>query len=188
MQYIQNIQIIMRTISLLAGMLFSLAVWANPPQIVDYTSRITFGHRDKPSRNVSVIVIHSTHCLDGDQFDVNRMLAVFRHYKVASHYIIDREGMIYRLVQEKDVAFHAGKSVLPQTGNKVLNSTSIGIELLNSPTVPPTEEQYKSLSALVKDIKTRYPIKYIVGHSDIAPKRKTDPWLFDWSKFNRMIQ
>jgi len=102
--------------------------------------------------------------------------------------MIDRQGTIYRLVIEKDIAYQAGKSVLPQNGRKMLNNCSISIELLNSPTDPPTDLQYQSLAYLVKDIKSRYPIGYIVGHNEIAPDRKTDPWLFDWTKFNGMIR
>jgi N-acetyl-anhydromuramyl-L-alanine amidase AmpD len=179
---------IMKTFYLIASLLISLTVTAGSPKIVDYTSKVNFGHRPAQSaRNVDIIVVHSTHCLDGDQFDVNRMLAVFRSYNVCSHYIIDRKGVIYLLVAEKEVAFHAGKSVLPQNGRKYLNNTSIGIELLNSPTEAPTEQQYQALASLIRDIKTRYTIQYIVGHSDIAHKRKTDPWLFDWGKLNNMI-
>ena len=177
----------MRKFCLLTACFFTLTAVASPPLIIDYTSKVAFGHHVKQSRNVDVIVIHSTRCMDGDPYDVKRAIDVFQHYKVASHYMIDRKGVIYRLVAEKDIAYQAGRSVLPQNGRKMLNGSSIGIELLNSPTDPPTELQYKSLADLVTDIKTRYPIKYIVGHSDIAPGRKTDPWLFDWQKFNSMI-
>jgi N-acetyl-anhydromuramyl-L-alanine amidase AmpD len=102
--------------------------------------------------------------------------------------MIDREGVVYRLVNEKDIAYHAGKSILPQSGRKMLNGSSIGIELLNSPTDPPTREQYQALAGLIKDIKSRYDIKYVVGHSDIAPGRKTDPWLFDWNELNTLLK
>jgi N-acetyl-anhydromuramyl-L-alanine amidase AmpD len=177
----------MRTLCLSACLLFASLAWCNPPQIIDITSKVNFGHHVKEKRNVDIIVIHSTHCLEGDPYDVMANVQVFQHYKVASHYMIDRKGQIYRLVAEKDIAYQAGKSVLPQNGRQMLNGSSIGIELLNSPTDPPTELQYTALTQLVKDIKTRYPIQYIVGHSDIASDRKTDPWLFDWKKFNVML-
>ena len=179
---------IMRIFCSLFVSLFAAAVFASSPQIVDYTSQINFGHQTELSRTIDVIVIHSTYCTEGDLYNVEHAIAVFRQYKVASHYMIDRKGLIYRLVSEKDVAYHAGKSVLPQNGRKMLNNCSIGIELLNSPSDPPTDLQYQSLADLVRDIKTRYPINYIVGHSDIAPDRKSDPWLFDWVKFNGMIR
>jgi N-acetyl-anhydromuramyl-L-alanine amidase AmpD len=177
----------MRNICLLVLLLLSLTGYANPPQIIDITSRVKFGHHIKENRDVDVIVVHSTHCLEGDPYNVMANVKVFQHYKVASHYMIDRKGQIYRLVAEKNIAYQAGKSVLPQNGRKMLNGSSIGIELLNSPTDPPTELQYTALTQLVRDIKTRYPIQYIVGHSDIASDRKTDPWLFDWKKFNVML-
>lgn len=177
----------MRILLFCFSLLLSVSVFSNPPLIVDYTSKVNFGFSAKTSRNVDIIVVHSTHCLEGDPYNVQHAIDIFRHYKVASHYMIDRDGTIYRLVAEKDIAYQAGKSILPQTGRKMLNGSSIGIEILNSPTDPPTELQYKALSNLVNDIKTRFPIKYIVGHSDIAPERKTDPWLFDWAKFNQLI-
>ncbi|MBR2624205.1 MAG: N-acetylmuramoyl-L-alanine amidase, partial [Paludibacteraceae bacterium] len=57
-----------------------------------------------------------------------------------------------------------------------------------SPSQGPTDEQYNSLVALVKDIKTRHTINYVVRHSDIAPGRKTDPWRFDWKGFNQRLR
>jgi len=182
-----SIVIIMRTLYLSALLFLAAATYANPPQIIDITSKVNFGHHMKEKRKVDIIVIHSTRCLEGDPYDVMAAVNVFRSYNVASHYMIGRNGMIYRLVAEKDVAFHAGKSVLPQTGRKFLNGSSIGIELLNSPTDAPTKEQYTALVQLVNDIKTRYAIQYIVGHSDIASDRKTDPWLFDWKQFNFLL-
>jgi N-acetyl-anhydromuramyl-L-alanine amidase AmpD len=179
---------IMRIFCFLFVCLFAATVSATSPQIVDYTSQLKFGHQTNSARKIDVIVIHSTYCTEGDPYNIEHAIAVFRQYKVASHYIIDREGVIYRLVAEKDIAYHAGKSALPQDGRAMLNESSIGIELLNSPTDPPTGLQYQSLADLVKDIKTRYQINHIVGHSDIAPDRKTDPWLFDWAKFREMIE
>jgi len=154
---------IMRIFCFFFVYLFASVVSASSPQIIDYTSKIKFGHQSELARNIDIIVIHSTYCTEGDPYNVEHAIAVFRQYKVASHYMIDRQGTIYRLVIEKDIAYQAGKSVLPQNGRKMLNNCSISIELLNSPTDPPTDLQYQSLAYLVKDIKSRYPIGYIVG-------------------------
>ncbi len=67
-------------------------------------------------------------------------------------------------------------------GRKNVNDFSIGIELDGTMTSGFTDAQYTSLRALIADIKTRNKISSIVGHSDIAPGRKTDPWQFDWEK------
>jgi N-acetyl-anhydromuramyl-L-alanine amidase AmpD len=166
---------------------FSLILSAQSPEIIDYSAKVHCGYRLLPDRKIDVVVIHSTYNLGKDPFDVAGVLAQFRRYGVASHYLIDREGKIYRLVPEDEEAFHAGKSVLPATGRVNLNATSIGIELINTPTIAPDQRQYSSLVGLIKSIKQRYSIRYIVGHSDIAPKRKSDPWDFDWKKFWQMM-
>ena len=92
-----------------------------------------------------------------------------------------------RLVKEEDIAYHAGKSEMPD-GRTDLNNFSIGIELINTKIVSPNEAQYSSLVELIKSLKLKYGIKNILGHNDIAPERRTDPWNFDWQKFNEMLK
>jgi N-acetyl-anhydromuramyl-L-alanine amidase AmpD len=82
---------------------------------------------------------------------------------------------------DKNIAWHAGVSETPD-GRKNVNDFSIGIEVINSKTEGPSEAQYKNLKKLISYIKDSYNIKYILGHSDIAPERKDDPWKFDWKK------
>ncbi len=157
------------------------------PSVVD--RKVSFGYKlANPPRTIDAIIIHSTYNASGrDSFNVDSCIKQFQTYQVSAHYIIDRLGVIYRLVDEKDISFHAGKSSLPDGRTKV-NDCSIGIEIITTKKSSPTEAQYKSLVGLVKDIKSRYSIKYIQGHEQIAPGRKTDPWNFDWGKFNSMIQ
>ncbi len=153
--------------------------------IVDKT--VNFGMRTVPLRNIDAIIVHSVYnASGGDIYDIDLVIKQFSHYHVSSHYVIGREGTIYQLVKEMNVSFHAGKSSLPD-GRTGLNSCSIGIELLDSVGDSPTEKQIASLTALVKDIKSRLPIKYVLRHSDIAPGRKTDPWNMDWGDFLRRI-
>ncbi len=111
--------------------------------------------------------------------------------EVSSHYLIDTDGCVYRLVEETKRAWHAGPS--HWRGLENINHYSIGIELQNYGYEfykkhlrwpPYTPELMKSLVALIKDIQTRYPIEInnIVGHNHIAPSRKIDPGPhFDWS-------
>lgn len=146
------------------------------------------GRRTVENRNITAIIVHSTYNSDGgEKYDIDLIIKQFSRYRVSSHYVIGRDGVIYRLVKEKDVAFHAGKSQLPN-GQTGLNSRSIGIELMTSKEEAPSEQQIKSLTILVNDIKKRYKIEYILRHSDIAPNRKTDPWNMDWDGFLQGIK
>ena len=150
-------------------------------KIID--KQIIFGKKIVRNRTISAIIIHSTYNSASDEkYDIDLIIKQFSQYRVSSHYVIGREGQIYRLVKEKDIAFHAGKSQLPN-GLSGINSKSIGIELMTSLEEAPTDLQIKTLINLVNSIKKRYKIEYILRHSDIAPNRKTDPWNMDWEGF-----
>ena len=159
----------------------------NELKIIDKT--VNFGMRPAESRTIDAIIVHSVYNASGaDKYDVDSVIKEFEHYGVSSHYIIGREGNIYRLVNEKNVSFHAGKSSLPD-GRTNVNSCSIGIELITTKDSldAPTDLQIKTLKSLVKDIQRRYKIKYVLRHSDIAPGRKTDPWNMKWEEFLKGI-
>ncbi|MDX9689372.1 MAG: N-acetylmuramoyl-L-alanine amidase [Proteobacteria bacterium] len=105
--------------------------------------------------------------------------------EVSCHYLISRQGEIYRLVDESQRAWHAGISYWK--GEQDINSSSIGIELENpghtNGYIPFTPEQIGSLIALLKDIMARHtmPPENLLAHSDIAPDRKIDPGIyFPW--------
>lgn len=154
---------------------------ANEFMLFDKT--VKFGMRTSENRMVSAIIIHSTfNNSGGEKYDIDLVIKQFSRYGVSSHYVIGRDGSIYSLVNEKNVAFHAGKSQLPN-GQTNLNSCTIGIELMTSFDEAPTEEQIHSLTLLVNEIKTRHKIDYVLRHSDIAPDRKTDPWNMNWEAF-----
>ncbi len=144
---------------------------------------VTFGYK-KPTkaRKVDTIILHSSHSLGNDPYSVSGTIALYKQYKVSPHYIVARDGTIYKLVDEKNIAYHAGVSTMPD-GRKNTNDFSIGIEIIGLETDTPTDAQYKALSTLVANIKSRHAIKNITGHSNIAPNRKTDPWGFDWDKW-----
>jgi len=172
-------------ISLLFVLNFSAASSQTKLNIIDKT--VNFGMRAIQLRNINTIIVHSVYnALGGDIYDINLIIKQFSHYHVSSHYVIGREGNIYQLVQEKNISFHAGQSSLPD-GSQGVNLCSIGIELVDSIGTSPTELQIQSLTALVKDIQSRYTIKYVLRHSDIAPGRKTDPWNMDWPDFMNRI-
>ncbi len=146
------------------------------------------GFRTVSSRNIDVVIIHSVFNNSGGEiYDVDLIIKQFSRYGVSAHYLIGRNGDIYRLVDEKNVAYHAGKSSLPD-GRTSVNSCSIGIELACSFTDSVSSGQMNALQKLTRDIKSRYKIKYILRHSDIAPVRKTDPWNFNWEYFRQLTE
>ena len=110
-----------------------------------------------------------------------------KKYKVSSHYFIKNNGEVIKLVEDYNVAWHAGKSYWKNYKN--LNKNSIGIELTNKGhKFGYTNFKKKQLSSLIKICQIlikKYKInkKNIVGHSDIAPLRKIDPGeKFPWKK------
>ena len=110
--------------------------------------------------------------------------------QVSSHYLINREGRIIKLVDEKKIAWHAGKSKWRHFTN--LNNQSIGIELVNKGHQFGYEnfskKQISKLELLCKTLIKKYKIKKtnILGHSDIAPLRKMDPGeKFPWKHLSK---
>ena len=139
-------------------------------------------------RSIDTIIIHSSYDALGDNpYSVDGVIYEYKIYGVSPHYLIDRNGTIFRLVKEENIAYHAGGGKMPD-GRTNINSFSIGIEIINTKTIGPNEAQYSSLVELVKSLKSKYGIKNILGHSEISPGRKTDPWNFDWQKFNEMLK
>ncbi len=159
----------------------------NGVDIVNHIVNWGYRRADRP-RNIEAIIVHSSYnALGPDSFSIAGVLREYRGAGVSPHYIIDRSGTIYRLVPDKDIAYQAGKSRLPD-GKTDVNEVSIGIEIVNTIHDSPTEAQYVSLAKLVDCLKSKYPVRYVLGHKDIAPGRKTDPWNFDWGKFNRLLK
>jgi N-acetylmuramoyl-L-alanine amidase len=135
-----------------------------------------------PGTKVDVLVMHYTGMKTAEAA-LHRLCDP--EAKVSSHYTVDEDGTIYRHVAEDRRARHAGVSWW--AGAKDINSTSIGIEIVN----PGHEwgyrafpmEQIDAVIALSKDILSRHaiPPHNVVAHSDVAPDRKEDPGeLFPW--------
>lgn len=149
--------------------------------------KVSFGYAESQGRKIDAVIVHSTFNNSGGEFyDIDLVIKQFSQYKVSAHYVIGRDGKVYQLVDTKDVSYHAGKSSLPD-GRTNVNLNSIGIEIMTSYIESPTPEQIKSLLALIKQIKRKHQINYILRHSDIAPGRKTDPWNMDWEAFKKQI-
>jgi N-acetylmuramoyl-L-alanine amidase len=145
-------------------------------------------HRELPSPNwderalpVTMVVLHYT--------EMEREAALRRltdpEAKVSAHYFISEDGQVVSLVDEDKRAWHAGASYW--RGHKDVNSASVGIELDHPGHALGyrafADAQIEALVPLLNDIVRRHdiPRANVVGHSDVAPARKTDPGeLFPW--------
>lgn len=147
-------------------------------RVVDLPSP-NFGERRPAGAKVKFVVLHYTQTETLAQaLDILRDPA----REVSSHYVVDRDGGVYRLVAEDKRAWHAG--VGSWRGEDDVNSVSIGIEIVNDgPPEPYPEKQMRAVVALCRDLAARYPGVEFVGHSDVAPARKVDPGpLFPWER------
>lgn len=165
-----------------AFLLLILTACASGPRLDTSHPSVNFDGR------VQYVIMHYT------STSMEKFLQLLTHGEVSSHYLIgdDSKATIYKLVDESARAWHAGES--EWEGRTWLNSSSIGIEIVNpgfkdTPAgrlwYPYTEAQIQSITVLLKDIVKRNKIdpKHIIGHSDIAPTRKQDPGpLFPWKR------
>jgi AmpD protein len=162
--------------------------------IAKYTPSENFNKRPDEV-NIALIVIHNislppgkfnntyiedffTNQLDTDKHPYFKQIETV---KVSAHLLIKRDGSITQFVDFNQRAWHAGKSIF----NKIpdCNNYSIGIELEGADNIEYETQQYASLNQVLSILKSHYPITNVVGHSDIAPGRKTDPGsAFEWSK------
>jgi AmpD protein len=108
---------------------------------------------------------------------------------VSAHVLIARDGALTQYVPFHRRAWHAGRS--EYCGRAACNDFSVGIELEGTDDLPYEDAQYGALAKLVKALRRAYPsltVARIVGHSDIAPGRKTDPGpAFDWGELERRL-
>ena len=135
-----------------------------------------FDRKSRKKKTIQCIVIHYTG-MQSERESIKRLCDL--KSKVSSHYLINKKGKIYRLIEDKNIAWHAGKSYWNKKKN--LNENSIGIELENKGHrfnyTNFKKKQLKSLIQICKILIKKYKIKKrnIIGHSDVAPLRKIDP-------------
>ena len=127
-----------------------------------------------------------TNCLD---CEADASFADLKNLRVSAHLLINRQGRVTQFVPFDQRAWHAGISTFEGVEN--CNDYSIGIELEGVDDSPYTEQQYQSLVAVTRLLRDQYPqisMARIVGHSDIAPGRKTDPGpAFDWNHYKNLL-
>ena len=127
-----------------------------------------------------------TNCLGpaGDDY-----FAEICHLRVSSHLLIDRLGHITQFASFDQRAWHAGVSQFDGRDN--CNDFSIGIEMEGADHILYTERQYEVLASVTQLLLKHYPRlnrDRIVGHSDIAPGRKTDPGeAFEWQRYKKLL-
>ena len=153
-------------------------------KIVDLSDNISKKRRTK--NQIKFVIIHYTG-MQSEIESIERLKNV--KSKVSCHYLINRKGSVVQMVEEKNIAWHAGKSKWKNFTN--LNKGSIGIELVNRGHKfgyeNYTKLQINSLVNLCKELKKKYKInkENFLGHSDIAPLRKIDPGeKFPWKKMS----
>jgi AmpD protein len=158
---------------------------------------------DRPETPIDLVVVHNISLPPG-QFGGPYIDALFTnqlnpsddeyfvdivHSRVSSHLLIRRDGEIVQYVPFHRRAWHAGISSF--RGREKCNDFSIGIELEGTDNMAYQEVQYEVLATVVMALINAYPgidAERIVGHSDIAPGRKTDPGVaFNWRHFRRLL-
>ena len=145
-----------------------------------------YSKKKRSFKDIKFIIIHYT----GMQSEVAAIKRLKNlKSKVSCHYLINRKGKVIQMVDDTNIAWHAGKSRWKNFVN--LNKNSLGIELINKGHQfgyqAFSDQQIKSLISLCKILKKKFRIKKenFLGHSDIAPLRKSDPGeKFPWKKLN----
>jgi AmpD protein len=149
---------------------------------------------------ISLLVIHNISLPPGEfggagvidlflnrlDYTLHPYYAGLRGLHVSSHFFVRRHGELIQFVACDRRAWHAGSS--QWRGRQRCNDFSIGIELEGTDELPYTDIQYVELARLTSEIARRYSIQDIAGHSDIAPRRKTDPGpCFDWVRYRSLV-
>ncbi|MCW8929270.1 MAG: 1,6-anhydro-N-acetylmuramyl-L-alanine amidase AmpD [Gammaproteobacteria bacterium] len=162
-------------------------------------------YNERPDNTlINAIIIHSISlppgCYGGDDISLffsNKLDCTkdpfydeIRGVEVSSHLLIRRTGELIQYVNLHSRAWHAGQSRLGQQEN--CNDFSIGIELEGTDNSLFETAQYNTLSGVVNSLMEYFPEitqERIVGHSDIAPGRKTDPGTgFNWTLWRKTIE
>lgn len=153
--------------------------------------------------NIDLLIIHNISLPPGqfggryvEHFFTNQLtwdehpfFETIQDVKVSSHLFIRRKGEVVQFVPFNMRAWHAGQSCFGD--RESCNDFSIGIELEGADEVAYKEKQYVALAAVTKALMQAYPgitPERIVGHSDVAPERKTDPGIaFDWTRYRYLL-
>ena len=153
---------------------------AEPSLIVVHCISLPAGHFGNDY--VEQLFTNCLDCREHDDFDDIREL------RVSSHLFIRRSGAVVQFVPFDQRAWHAGESSFK--GRSQCNDFSIGVELEGVDTGEFTDQQYQMLTSFCQLLMAdgSIPADHIVGHSEIAPGRKTDPGPgFDWQRLRQSV-
>jgi N-acetyl-anhydromuramyl-L-alanine amidase AmpD len=188
--------------------IFSRCCLAQDIKIVERTLPTICYYEREPDASLEYIVLHF--CSDvvenpKNPYQIDRIYYIFEQYKVSAHYLIDREGIVYKMVDEQYAARHAsyGSLSYPPYHKDKLNHHSIGIEMMGIGTKEEmatffpdnngnnlyaeikeedkgfTEAQYLALNKLMSHLLEKYEIprnrQHIIGHNEYRPVKRTDP-------------
>lgn len=183
-----------------------------PVYLIDRGSGLVLGVPFRPSPNrdarppgatIDLIVVHGISLPPGEfagerveEFFENRLeagghpfLASIASLRVSAHLYVRRDARLVQFVAFHERAWHAGVSAYRY--RDACNDYSVGIELEGTDDQPYEPAQYAALAAVVVALRRAYPTlseEALVGHSDIAPGRKTDPGpAFEWPRLRRDI-
>ncbi|HEX9206724.1 MAG TPA: 1,6-anhydro-N-acetylmuramyl-L-alanine amidase AmpD [Steroidobacteraceae bacterium] len=186
---------------------------AAEPCVVDVATGLLAGARQVPSPNCDdrpagtvpeLIVVHGIGLPPGeyggpwiDRLFTNALPPEAHPYfeqvaglRVSSHLLIRRDGEVVQYVPCHRRAWHAGVS--SWQGRERCNDFSIGIELEGADHEPYDSTQYAMLARVITELCRAYPSlspDRVVGHSDVAPGRKTDPGpAFDWPRLRALVR
>jgi len=147
--------------------------------------------------DIELIVIHCISLPEGEynnnhpkdlflnklDLSIHPSFKTLKNLKVSSHLLINRDGSFQQFVPFNKCAWHAGQSSFE--GKEDCNNFSIGIELEGTVNDSFTDKQYTILNEIIGLLRREYPVKNIVGHSEIAVGRKKDPGpYFEWKRIN----
>jgi len=176
----------------------TLAWGSRPDGWVDGVVSIPSPHHDErpPPASIDLLVVHYISLppgrFSGDAIErlfmgtldhaAHPYFAALTGLRVSAHFLIRRRGEVRQFVATDRRAWHAGVSQFQ--GRERCNDFSIGIELEGDGEHPFTQAQYRRLAALTRLLCERHPLRWLAGHSDIAPGRKEDPGpTFDWGRY-----
>lgn len=172
---------VLHPMAVVLSFILLLAACNSTKNVVGYNPTKKSYHKSPniSDRMASHVILHHTGC----NYDTAYMLLATNYGKVSSHYLIDTDGTILQLVDEKKRGHHAGASSWFSMSD--LNSATIGIEIVNNGSEPFPKVQIDSVMKVLEYLKDRYkfPARNFIGHMDIAPGRKVDPnKYFPWKR------
>lgn len=155
-----------------------------PPPMIDKRADVNHTGPVRAINTIREIILHAT--VGGFQSSLDWLTTQSNNANggtVSVHILIDKDGTIYRIVPDTNIAFHAGYSTVGTKKNR--NPTSLGIELVNrnDGIDPYPDAQVVAAARVVMYWRSLYGELNLFTHADIDTNGKTDPAGFKWREF-----